>query len=1008
MRRHGWRRAAATAAVFGTVSTVAFGIAAETNTSWLQAGLLSGFARQLGFTLEPGPSPSIRFPNAGPYDERLGYVELPGFIDRLNDRGFVVEQQARLTERHRRLIDRGVSPIFHEKTRAGLTILDRHAEPVFAARFPDRIYDSFEAIPPLVVDTLLFIENRELLVPEAERRNPAVEWDRLAAVLPHALIQIADPGHKAAGGSTLATQIEKYRHSPDGRTDHAVEKLRQIAAASLRAYLDGPDTRATRRRIALDYLNSTPLSARGSFGEINGLGDGLHAWFGTSFEHANRVLRAPAEAAETLVEKARIYRQVLSLLLAQRRPSWYLLGGREDLERLVDTHLRLLMQAGIVDGDLASAALDQPLRFSDRPPAPAGVPFVDLKAANAVRTELLTQLGLRGLYQLDRIDLSAQTSLDLAAQERVTELLRRLEDPAFVQELGLHGHRLLSAGTSGNGLVISLSLFERGEGANHLRVQADNLDQPFDLNKGAKLDLGSTAKLRTLITYLEIIAALHADLAGLSPGELKVAAAKAEDPLTAWAADRLGGHPDADLASLLSAAMARRYSASPWERFFTGGGVHQFANFQAEDNGRVMTVAEAMRNSVNLVFIRLMRDIVKYHMAQGTPAEELLADGAHPLRRAYLERFADREGRTFLGQFHGELAGLSADGALDRLAGEVRARSDRLAVIFRSVRPGAGRASFAEFLRGRMPGTSFSEREIDRLYDRYGPDRFSLNDRAYIAGVHPLKLWLAAHWQEHPDPTRAVMLEASARERLESYAWLFKTSGKAKQDKRIRILLEEEAFARIHEAWKRLGYPFEHLVPSYASAIGSSADRPEALAELIGIVLNDGVWQPTVRIERLHFAQGTPYETVLGARPAAPRPVLAPEIAAEIRKAMVDVVENGTARRLSKSYLTAGGAPLVIGAKTGTGDHRRKSFGRGGQLIGSQVVSRTATVVFFIGERLFGNLTIYVPGPDAAAFGFTSSLPAQLLKAMAPALQPLIDGSSLRTAEAVIRSEGGT
>jgi hypothetical protein len=120
------------------------------------------------------------------------------------------------------------------------------------------------------------------------------------------------------------------------------------------------------------------------------------------------------------------------------------------------------------------------------------------------------------------------------------------------------------------------------------------------------------------------------------------------------------------------------------------------------------------------------------------------------------------------------------------------------------------------------------------------------------------------------------------------------------------------------------------------------------------------------------------------------------------------VVENGTARRLSKSYLTAGGAPLVIGAKTGTGDHRRKSFGRGGQLIGSQVVSRTATVVFFIGERLFGNLTIYVPGPDAADFSFTSSLPAQLLKAMAPALQPLIDGSSLRTAEAVIRSEGGT
>ena len=49
---------------------------------------------------------------------------------------------------------------------------------------------------------------------------------------------------------------------------------------------------------------------------------------------------------------------------------------------------------------------------------------------------------------------------------------------------------------------------------NYLRVQTDNLAQPFDINEGAKLDLGSTAKLRTLITYLEIVAELHARLAG--------------------------------------------------------------------------------------------------------------------------------------------------------------------------------------------------------------------------------------------------------------------------------------------------------------------------------------------------------------------------------------------------------------------------------------------------------------------------------------------------------------
>ena len=44
---------------------------------------------------------------------------------------------------------------------------------------------------------------------------------------------------------------------------------------------------------------------------------------------------------------------------------------------------------------------------------------------------------------------------------------------------------------------------------------------------------------------------------------------------------------------------------------------------------------------------------------------------------------------------------------------------------------------------------------------------------------------------------------------------------------------------------------------------------------------------------------------------------------------------------------------------------------------------------------LFGNLTIFVQGPEAEAYSFTSSLPAQLLKALAPALQPLMENELL-------------
>src|SRR5918994_2946033 len=297
-------------------------------------------------------------------------------------------------------------------------------------------------------------------------------------------------------------------------------------------------------------------------------------------------------------------------------------------------------------------------------------------------------------------------------------------------------HRLLDAGASGDPLIYSLTVYERGSGANYLRVQADNLDQPFDINQGAKLDLGSTAKLRTLITYLEVTAELHGRLAETAPAELKVAAADAADPLTAWAASYLAASPDRSLPGMLEAAMRRSYSASPWERFFTGGGQHTFANFNPEHNDRTLSVAEAFRHSVNLVFVRLMRDIVRHYVAVHLRfARDLLEDREHPARAQYLVRFADREGRTFLNRFYDELGGAGAEGALARLVSEIRLRPERLAVIHRSVRPEADCAAFAEFLRPHLPNVS--GRDVERLYDAYARDRFSLADRAYIARVHP-------------------------------------------------------------------------------------------------------------------------------------------------------------------------------------------------------------------------------------------------------------------------------
>ena len=85
--------------------------------------------------------------------------------------------------------------------------------------------------------------------------------------------------------------------------------------------------------------------------------------------------------------------------------------------------------------------------------------------------------------------------------------------------------------------------------------------------------------------------------------------------------------------------------AQALEAFFTGGGLHTFGNFDREDDRRIMTVREAFQQSVNLVFIRLMRDLVWTHLYGSPGSLALLMDNpGDPRRDRYLSRFADREG----------------------------------------------------------------------------------------------------------------------------------------------------------------------------------------------------------------------------------------------------------------------------------------------------------------------------------------------------------------------------
>uniref|UniRef100_Q47BY1 peptidoglycan glycosyltransferase n=1 Tax=Dechloromonas aromatica (strain RCB) TaxID=159087 RepID=Q47BY1_DECAR len=972
--------------VLGTAVATAGWI--ELQESSFQARYFTEQAKTSTWTMESGADKDIWFPAAGPYEQRLGYAQLSNFLPRLASSGFIIDTQARQSAGFRHIVGLGHFPIYREKSRAGLSILDRHDQPLYDSQYPRVQYADFEAIPPVLVEALLFIENRDLLDTTYPKRNPAVDWGRLARVAAGQALRHVNMGGGRAGGSTLATQIEKFRHSPGGRTRDTDDKYHQMMSAALRAYQDGEENLPARRRIVLDFINSVPLGGIPGYGEVNGLGDGLWAWYGQEFARTNQLLTDPKA---DLTERAKAFKQALSLFVAQRRPSGLLGDTTGRLNALTDSYIRLLAEDQLIPADLREAALQAQINPARQARPGEEVSFVERKAVNEIRGTLGDLLNIENLYSLDRYDLTVHSTLDGPSQQAVTRILNRLADPAFLACAGLKEGRLLDRGDPKQ-VNYSLTLYERTPTANVLRIQADNLDQPLDINAGTKLDLGSSAKFRTLVSYLLVVTDLHQRYSQMPPAELAKLPRHPADRLSNWAIDTLRAKPEMTLEALLEAAMERRYSASPGETFFTGGGIHHFNNFKHEDDGKVPSVAEALEQSVNLVFVRIMHDVVHYHAyeAVDAPARGLRDKDDEETRQAFLNRFAEREGLGFLRTYWHKYRDVAPEDRLEVLSDSVPARPVPQAAAYLSVLPKSDFNSFLAFMRKQLGEKAGTDAGLRRLFDTHATRQYNLADQGYLARVHPLELWLVRHLQDQPKATLKDIVPASVEARRDASKWLFSTRFKHAQQVRIDIVVEVAAFERIADEWRRLGYPFEHLVPSLATSIGSSADRPAALAELMGIVVNDGIRRPTVRIDELLFAANTPFETRLKRQPEAGERVMPVEVAQVTRRALLRVVNSGTARRIKDAYRDNEEKPLLVGGKTGTGDHRSKVIGADGGVRSAKVMNRAATFAFYIGDRFYGVVTAFVPGSKAAAYDFTSALPVQILKEMEPVLRPLV------------------
>ena len=294
------------------------------------------------------------------------------------------------------------------------------------------------------------------------------------------------------GGSTLATQIEKLRHSPGGRTSSPLDKLRQVTAASLKAYRSGPDTRAYRRDIVVDYLNSMPLAALPDRGEVRGLGEGLQAWFGLDFADVQRSL---LDRGDLGAEGRRVQgcaRPALRRARADATPGAGSRRARAAAQRLHTAARR----GGCAEPRARGTRGDRHRCDSGHHSRADGPdPRAEQKAVAAVRTELLDLLSMPGLYDLDRLDVEVDSTIDVPLQSAVRRLLTDLRDPAFIAQPRAHGQAPLVAGKSGRRHLHGPAL--RGDASRQTCCACTPIRSisPSTSTLGMKMGLGSTAKL---------------------------------------------------------------------------------------------------------------------------------------------------------------------------------------------------------------------------------------------------------------------------------------------------------------------------------------------------------------------------------------------------------------------------------------------------------------------------------------------------------------------------------
>ena len=289
----------------------------------------------------------------------------PEFTKLLTDQNFVVTEQARMSPE---LLTLPLPPIFQEKDRAGLDLYDDKHQLLYTARsVAQRVYANFDAGAKIVAGRYAALHRR----PRTARNRTSQKATRPSTGSPArprrvrpGLCMPINPSPGAPERQHAGDADRKISPLPGGRTASAHEKLQQMQSASIRAYLRGEDTTSVRRQTVVAYLNTVPLTAKAGYGEINGIGDGLWAWYGRDFDDVQHALSQRMKGigqSEQLQKLALAYKENLADDRAKRCSAFdFLREGAPALMQMTNNHLRLLAPVGIISslGATASAALE--------------------------------------------------------------------------------------------------------------------------------------------------------------------------------------------------------------------------------------------------------------------------------------------------------------------------------------------------------------------------------------------------------------------------------------------------------------------------------------------------------------------------------------------------------------------------------------------------------------------------------------------------------------------------